>query len=422
MNDVVVGVDIGSSKVCTIIGELNKNSQIQILGVGTSDCKGLKKGIIVDIDNAVEAIKSSVEQAERMSNSEIEDAYINLAGGQTSLIKNRGVVAISGEDMEVKPEDVDRAIQAARIVTIPLDREIIGVIPLQYIVDGYEHIKDPVGMLGSRLEVEAYIVTASSASVQTLVRSVKRCGVDVSGIILDPLASAEVLLSKEEKEMGVALVDVGGEITDISIFQGANLVYTKLIPVGGCHITNDISVGLKVPVSEAESLKRQYGCASLSMLKNDEDIIINNPGVGGTKTVTNRELVNIIEARVQEMYYLINRELEASGYKNQIGGGVVMTGGGLSFVKGTLEVASSVIGLPVRIGMPTYIGVASPIYSTGTGIVKYILTAKRSSPINSYIHDEEEGESFPRAKKQAYDNQRGSKFLVRIKEFFSEFF
>lgn len=420
MNEVVVGVDIGSSKVCTIIGEYNRNNQIQILGVGTSECKGLKKGIIVDIDNAVEAIKNSIDQAERMSNMEINHVFINIAGGHTSLIKNKGIVAVSNEDMEVTPDDVVRAFQAVRIINLPADREIIGVIPLQFIVDGYDHIKDPVGMIGSRLEVEAYVVTAASVSVQNLVRSVERCGIEVSGIVIDPLASSEVILSRDEKEMGTALVDVGGEITDISIFQGENIVFTKVIPIGGCHITNDISIGLKIPVSEAESIKRQYGLASVSMLKSEESIKISSMGGSKTLNVSNRQLVDIMEARVQEIYDLINRVLKESGYKDSISGGVVITGGGLSFIKGSVEVGSAILGLPVRIGMPTYIGVASPIYSTGTGIVKYILSSQKNRITGKHIDDEEEEESITKIKKQTVG--KGSKILNKIKDFFTDFF
>lgn len=419
MNEVITGVDIGSSKVCTIIGEFNRNNQIQILGVGTAECKGLKKGIIVDIDNAQEAIKSSFEQAERMSNMEINHVYINIAGGHTSLIKNKGVVAVLNENMEVTPDDVERVFQAARIINLPVDREIIGIIPLQFIVDGYDHIKDPVGMIGNRLEVEAYIITAATVSVQNLVRSVERCGVDVSGIVIDPLASAEVILSKDEKELGVALVDVGGEITDISIFQGEKLVFTKMIPVGGYHITNDISIGLKIPVSEAESIKRQYGLASVSMLKSEEKIKINSMGGSKTLTISNIQLVDIIEARVQEIYYLINRELEESGYKDSISGGVVITGGGLSFINGSAELGSSILGLPVRIGMPTYIGVASPVYSSGCGIVKYILSSNKNSVAGKNSDDEDE-ENIVRIKKQTAE--KGSKLINKIKDFFTDFF
>lgn len=420
MNEVVVGVDIGSSKVCTIIGEYNRNNQIQIFGVGTAECKGLKKGIIVDIDNAVDAIKNSIQQAERMSNMEISHVYINIAGGHTSLVKNRGVVAVSNEDMEVTPDDIERAFEASRIISLPVDREIIGIIPLQFIVDGYDHIKDPVGMIGSRLEVEVYAVTAATVSVQNLVRSIERCGVEVSGIVMDPLASSEVILSKDERELGAALIDVGGEITDISIFQGENLVYTKAIPVGGCHITNDISIGLKIPVAEAESLKRQYGLASVSMLKSEESIKINSMGGSKTLTVSNKQLVDIIEARVQEIYYLINREMEESGYKDSLSGGIVITGGGLSFIKGSVELGSAMLNMPVRIGMPTYIGVASPIYSTGTGIVKYILSSHKSNISGKHLDDEEEKESIVKIKRQTAE--KGSKIITRIKDFFTDFF
>jgi len=420
MNEVVVGIDIGSSKVCTIIGELNKKNQLQVLGVGTAECKGLKKGIIVDIDNTVEAIKSSMDQAERMSAMEIESVFINIAGGHANLIKNRGVIAVSGDDGEIIPEDIERVLQAVRVVNIPLDREIIAVIPQQFIVDGYEHIKDPVGMIGVRLEVEAYVVTAPTTFIQNLSRSIERCDIDVSGIVIDPLASSEVVLNKDEKEIGVALVDVGGEVTDISIFMNNNLVYTRLIPVGGNHITNDISIGLKIPVSEAESLKRQYGVAAVSMIRTVEEIPVNNIGLARTKKVTNMELADIIEARVQEICDLINKELEKSGYKGSVPGGVVITGGGLSFIKGCVESASSIIGLPVRIGAPPYIGVASPVYTTATGIVKYILYSHKSSIIDKYSIREGKKNGIAGMRKQT--SEKGDKMITKIKDFFIDFF
>ena len=420
MNEVVAGIDIGSSKVCTILGELNKNNQLQILGVGTAECKGLKKGIVIDIDDAAQAIKSCIDQAQQMSNIEIKAAFINIAGGYTTLIKNRGVIAVSRDDSEITQDDVERVLQAAMLANLPIDKEVIGVMPLQYIVDGYEHIKDPIGMVGVRLEVDADIIIASTASVQNLIKSVQRCNVNVLGIIIDPLASSEVILTKDEKELGVVLVDIGGEITDISIFRGDNLVHSKLIPVGGVHITNDISLGLKIPTSEAELLKRQYGYAAVSMLKSIEDITINSTINKNARTIENRELVDIIEARVQEIYYLINKELESSGYKESICGGVVITGGGLSFIKGSLEIAASIIELPVRIGVPPYIGVASSIYSTGTGIVKYILSSRKNNVVSKYSSGENNNISIIKSKKHATD--KSSNIITTIKEFFTDFF
>lgn len=416
MNEVIAGIDIGSSKVCAVLGELDKKNQLEVFGVGTAECKGLKKGLIVDIDNTAEAIKSAVEQAERMSGIEIKSAFINIAGGHATLIKNKGVIAVSREDREITSEDVKRVLETVRIVNMPIDREIIGVIPIQFIVDGYEHIKDPVGMVGMRLEADAYIITAPTASVQNLIRSVERCGIKVSGIILDPFAAGEIVLTKDEKELGVALVDVGGETTDISIYSSGNMVYTKLVPIGGVHITNDISIGLKIPLSEAETLKRQYGCASLAMLKSDEDIPLNSASSGQMRKISTKELIDIVEARVQEIYDIINHELESSGYKDSIPAGLVITGGGVSFIKGTLEVAASTIGLPVRIGSPKYIGVASPVYATGTGIVKYVLSSRKVGILNKSIENEEDRDDIARHKKSS------DKIVSKIKDFFIDFF
>lgn len=420
MNEVIVGIDIGSSKVCTVLGELNKNNQLQILGVGTNECKGLKKGIVVDIDDAAQAIKSSIEQAERMSGMKIKSAFINIAGGHATLVKNKGVIAVSGDDREITAEDIERVIKATRTDNIPVDMEVIGVIPLQFTVDGYENIKDPIGMVGVRLEVEAYVITAATASIQNFIRSVDRCNIKVSGIIIDPLASSEVILSNDEKELGVAHVDIGGEITDISIFKGTSLIYTKLIPIGGTYITNDISFGLKIPTAEAEILKRQYGYAAVSMIKSIEDININSPGMRQPKKISNKDLIDIIEARVQEICYLINRELEASGYKDTISGGVVITGGGLSFIKGSIETASSILNLPVRIGAPQYIGVASPIYSTATGIVKYVLSSQKKGVNRVYMFDDSSSGGNVALKKKNLD--KNGSIIYKIKDFFADFF
>lgn len=420
MNEVVVGIDIGSSKVCTILGELNKNNQLQILGVGTAECKGLKKGIIIDIDDSAKAVRNSIEQAERMSGMEIKSAFINIAGGQTTLIGNKGVIAVSGNDREITAEDVERVMQEVSVVNIPIDREVIGVIPLQFMVDGYENIKDPIGMIGVRLEVHASVITAASASIQNLIRSVERCGVTVAGIIIDPLASSEVILTKDEKELGVVLVDVGGETTDISIFKGVNLIYTKLVPIGGTYITNDISFGLKIPGAEAEMLKRQYGYAAVKLLKSVEDIPVSSTGIGQDRKVTNQELTDIIEARVQEICYLVNKELETSGLKNTISGGIVITGGGLSFIKGSVETACSIFGKPVRVGAPHFIGVASPVYSTATGIVKYVLSSEKAGIKSKYTFDDENKVKSAIIKKHTSDKNR--KVVGKIKDFFTDFF
>lgn len=418
MSAAVVGIDIGSSKVCTIIGELNRNEQVQILGVGTAESRGLKKGIIVDIDGAAQSITSSIEQAERMSGMEVNSAYISLPGGYASLIKNKGVIGVSGDNREITPEDVERALDTVRADNVPVDMEVIGVIPLRFTVDGYGDIKDPVGMTGVRLEVEAYVIAVPMAIVQNLVKSVERCNIKVSGIVIEPLAGAEAVLTRDEKELGVALVDVGGEITDITIFKDGEPVYTKLIPVGGFHITNDISIGLKIPAAEAETLKKQYGCASVSMIKSVEDISIS--AGGSRRKITNRELTDIIEARVQEILSLVDRELELSGYKDSLSCGMVITGGGLSFIKGSSDAAASLTGLSVKFGSPHYIGVASPVYSTGTGMVKYILSSRKHDISRKYASDEDTVENVIKSKKQTGEKNGG--VVERIKEFFADFF
>lgn len=416
MNEVVVGIDIGSTKVCTILGQLNKNNQVQVLGVGTAQCKGLKKGLVVDIDSVSQSVKDSARQAERMSDMEIQAAFVNIPGGHATLVKNRGVIAVPGDDREITREDVARVLDEVKIAGIPIDREVIGVIPLQYIVDGNENIKDPVGMIGVRLEVDAYIITAATASIQSFIKCIERCSIDVLGTIISPLASAEVTLTKDEKEVGTALVDIGGETSDISIFKDSTLVHTKLIPIGGMHITNDISIGLKIPVSEAEQLKRQYGYAAVSMLKSEEDIHIGAQGINQNLVIKSRELTDIIEARIQEIFYLINKELEASGYKERIPGGVVITGGGTAFIKGSTDMASSLLGLPVRIGAPQYIGVASPVYSAAAGIVKHILSHQKHNSSGTDENKKSNAKPIKRASKKEEN------MVDRIRSFFGDFF
>ncbi|KPU44033.1 cell division protein FtsA [Oxobacter pfennigii] len=418
MNDFSVGIDIGSSKVCTVLGN-NKKDSLQILGVGITECKGLKKGVVVNIDETVEAIKNSVIQAELMSGMEIKSAFINLCGGHASLVRNRGIITISRDDGEITQEDLERVLDVARVIKMPVEREIIGVIPLCYTVDNSDNIKDPVGMVGVRLEAEVYIITVLTSNIQNLVKSVEKSGVNVSGVIIDPIASSEIALSKEEKEIGVALVDIGGDTTDISFFINGDLVYTKMLPIGGAHITNDISIGLKIPFSEAEALKRKYGSASVLDIDSIEDIPLN--GTSNTKkTVTNKELTEIIEARVQEIFYFINNELLISGYKQAIAAGVSVTGGGVSFIKGATEAGSSILGLPVKIKAPTYMGVASPVYTNAAGIVKYLLSKQKKTVLDNYDENEEEVNSSMKNKKQTL--QKSENVITKIKDFFTDFF
>jgi len=410
MAEIIAALDIGTSKVCCVIGQVNKNKDIQIIGIGVSPCNGLKKGIIVDIDNTVQSIKNAVASAQHMANLKLSSVFVNIAGGHTSLVRNRGIIAVSREDREITLEDVDRVIQAAKVIAVSNDKEIIDVIPLQFIVDGYDEIKDPVGMIGVRLEVDANVVIGTSTSIHNIIRSVEKAGLKPEGIILDPIASSEAVLMPDEKELGVALLDIGAGVSDIAVFKDGNLIYSSLLPVGGDHITNDIAVGLKISFAEAENIKKQYGCAKVEMA--DEKIRFKITGIGSNKVkeINQKDLAEIIEPRLQELYILINKQLIQSGYYNEIPGGIIITGGGASLIKGSLELASEIFEVPVKVGMPNEIGVTSPIYSVAVGMIKYLNKRKRNTGLKKDKLD-----VLP-------DKGKLSKGLVeRIKEMFSDF-
>ncbi|MCX7695193.1 MAG: cell division protein FtsA [Caloramator sp.] len=421
MSNVVAALDIGSSKVCIIIAEM-KNKQFNVLGVGTSECKGVKKGIIVDIDSTVEAINSALKQAEHMSNKKIKSVFVNIPGGYTNLYKTKGVIAVSRDDKEITKEDVCRVLEAAKVVAIPQDKEIIDIIPEQYIVDGYDEIRDPIGMVGVRLEVDANLVVASCTTVQNIIRSIQKAGLVCDGIILEPLATSSVVLSDDEKELGVALIDVGAETTDISVFRKGSLVFTKVIPVGGNHISNDISIICKITSTDAEKIKRQYGVATSNLIRNNDIIKINSIGGKSEKEVYLKDIAEIMEARISEMLYLVRKELEDRNLYNSISAGVVITGGGLFNIKGIQDVAQSSFELPVRFGYPNYIGVANPIYSASAGTAFYALKEKRTSivEISHAVPKKEEVNHFEDYVEEDSSNKSG--ILDKIKEFFADFF
>lgn len=421
VSNVVASLDIGSSKVCATIAEINKN-QFNVLGVGTSECKGVKKGIIVDIDSTVQAIKSSVKQAEHMSNREIKSVYTNICGGYSTVYKNKGVIAVSREDKEITSEDVERVIDAAKVIAIPADKQIVDIIPEQFIVDGYEGIRDPIGMVGVRLEVEANLIVASCTTVQNIIRSVQKSDLQVDGIIIEPVGTSTIVLNEDEKELGVALIDVGAETTDISIFKKGCLNYTKVIPVGGNNITNDISIVCKISSQDAEKIKRQYGVANANLIKNDEILKIPNLAGKGQKELHLLDIAKIMDARITEMLYLIKEQLEASGEYEKLSAGIVITGGGLFSIRGMLENCQNYFDIPIRFGYPNYIGVANPIYSASSGIALYALKQKRYSTVlnkssKSYNdYDDTYGEKKEENAKSKPD------FIEKVKEFFADFF
>lgn len=371
--DIVVGLDLGTTKVCTIIGERDDEGQVHIIGVGTTPSTGLKKGSVVNIEQTIASIKKSIQDAERMAGVEVSAAFAGIAGGHIKGLNSRGVIAVSRKDKEISEEDRERVIEAAQAIAIPLDREIIHVIPQEYIVDDQDGIKNPVGMSGVRLEAEVHVVTGAVTSVQNIVRSVERAGLQVADIILQPLASAEAILSQDEKELGVVLVDIGGGTTDIAVFINGSLWHTGIITLGGALVTSDVAVGLRTPNTEAEAIKIQFGCAHTAMVKEEEEITV--PGVGGRpdRRMPRRVLSEIIEARMEEIFELVGAELKKFGFEDRIPAGAVITGGA-ALMEGTAELAEKILQLPVRIGSPKRVGgltdvVSNPSYSTAVGLV-----------------------------------------------------
>jgi cell division protein FtsA len=367
-NDFVVSLDIGTSKVRVIIGELN-NSSINIIGVGSSDSEGIKKGAIVDIDLTVQSIRRAVESAERMVGISIEQVFVGIAGNHIKLQPSQGVVAVSSEDREIGEEDIIRVIDASKVVAIPPEREIIDVVPQQFIVDGLDGISDPRGMLGVRLEMEGTIITGSKTVIHNLVRCIERAGLSYAGVFLQPLAASSLALTKDEKSMGIVLADIGAGQTTVSIFDHGSLVATTLIPVGGEYITNDIAIGLRTSTEIAEKVKVKHGCAFVDDAVEEEVFKVPKIGSNVEKDFSQVELANIIEPRVEEIFDLILDEVRRLGY-DDVPGGFVLTGG-VASMPGLLEVARLGLQNSVRIAIPDYIGVREAQYTTGVGIIKY---------------------------------------------------
>ncbi|MCW3491230.1 cell division protein FtsA [Dethiobacter alkaliphilus] len=377
--NLVCGMDIGTSHVRSIVGEINNDGTINIIGVGTSPSDGLKKGVIVDLDKTVDAITQAVEEAERMVGTTIPSAFLGIVGSQVGLVNNRGVVAVSAEDKEITEDDVERVLQAARVIALPPDREIIDVIPREFIVDGYDGIRDPVGMVGVRLEVDAMIITGMVTSIRNLVRCVERAGLEIDGMVLNSLANSEIALSRDEKELGTVLIDIGGGTTEVSVFQNGHIKDIAVLPVGGDYITNDIAVGLRTSIETAEKLKREHGVALPSMAVEGDSI--NLPPLAGKEpqTIKAQELAMIIEPRLVEMLQLAAQELNKMGFREPLPAGVVLTGG-VSMMPGLVDLAEQIFDSSVRIAQPAYVGVKSPIYSTAVGIIHYVQHAHMFTP------------------------------------------
>lgn len=419
MCDYVIGIDIGSSKVCAAVGKPSSQGKLQIVGITSVKCLGLKKGVVVDIDDTAEAIKKCIEQLERMVDAKIQTAYISIPGGICELIHNEGIIAVSSENKEINQKDVDRVLEASKLISVPSDKEIIGVVPQQYIIDGYDNIKDPIGMSGTRLEVDAQIILAQSTIVNNLLKSVNKAELTVSGIVLQPLVVSEVVLRKEEKEIGTAIVDVGAETIDVSIYKKGNLCYTSIIPLGGNNITNDIAVCLKIPHEEAEKLKFKYG----SMIKEPEEtneVIRVNTSYNDVVEINQNVLVEIIEARTEELLHFIKNNLQESGYYEDTNG-IVIVGGGISLFKGISEFSENILNRSVRIGSPEYIGAASPIYASAVGIVQDVISSMKVNDFSDNVEDYVASDKWNNDEKDT-SKQNKNGLASKIKGFLADFF
>ncbi|MDF2814547.1 MAG: cell division protein FtsA [Paenibacillus sp.] len=373
-NDIIVSLDIGTSKVRAIIGELN-NGAINIIGVGSADSEGIRKGAIVDIDQTVQSIRNAIDHAERMVGIQISEVYVGITGNHIALQTSHGVVAVSDEDREIGEVDIERVLQASKVVALPPEREIIGVVPKQYLVDGLEGIQDPRGMIGVRLEVEASIVTGAKTSIHNLIRVVEKADLKVSGLILMSLAAGQMCLSKDEKAIGTVLVDIGAGAITVAIYDEGSLIATSTIPIGGEYITNDISIGIRTQLDIAEKIKLKFGCAIVEHAAGDQVFKVNRIGSNVDKEFSQVDLANIIEPRVQEIFQLIRAEVARLGYPEPAGG-YVLSGGAVT-MPGMLEIAQIELENSVRIAVPDFIGVRDPSYTNGVGIIQYVYKYSR---------------------------------------------
>jgi len=367
--DLIVSLDIGTSKIRVIIGEIS-NGAINIIGVGSADSDGIRKGAIVDIDQTVQSIRNAVDHAERMVGIGISEVYVGISGNHIALQSNHGVVAVSNEDREIGEEDIERVLQAAKVVALPPEREIIGLVPKQFLVDGLTGIQDPRGMIGVRLEVECTIITGTKAAVHNLMRCVEKAGLKISGLILMSLASGMMALTKDEKQMGTVLADIGAGSTTLAIFEGGSLSAVSTLPIGGDYVTSDICYGLKTQTEHAEKIKLKYGCARIDDAAEDQKFKVMRVGSNMEKEFSQFDLANIIEPRMQEIFQMIRQEVKRLGYHDKING-YVLTGGSVS-LPSVLPLAQIELESNVRIAVPDYIGVRDPSFSSGVGMIQYV--------------------------------------------------
>jgi len=379
-NEIIAGLDLGTTKVCAIVAEMTDDG-LDIIGIGSVPSKGLRKGVVVNIESTVQAIRAAIEQAETMAGVEIASVYAGIAGSHVRGMNQEGVAAISTR--EVSAEDVGRVLAQAKAIPLPGDRHVIHVLPQEFIVDDQDGIREPVGMSGVRLEARVHLVTAANSAAQNITKVCERCDLHIAEMVLEPLASAHAVLSEDEKEIGAALIDIGGGTTDLIIYVDGAVVHTSVIPIGGINLTNDIATGLRTPMAEAERIKIKYGCAATAMV--DEEETIEVPSVGGRapRILPRHVLCQIIEPRVEEVFSAVAHVIAETGYADMLASGAVITGG-TTQLDGMPELAEQILGLPVRRGAPAGVGglmdvVKSPAYATGVGLVKYGATRFREA-------------------------------------------
>ncbi|MBE0460551.1 MAG: cell division protein FtsA [Candidatus Aminicenantes bacterium] len=386
-NGYIVGLDIGTKKIAAIIGEITENKKIEIIGIGTSESRGLRKGVVVNLDATVDAIKKAQEEAELMAGVEINSAFIGLSGAHIKSFNSRGVIAVSGRNREITREDIKRVIDQSKAVSIPPDREIIHIIPQEFIVDEQDGIKDPLGMSGIKLEVNVHIVTGARTSVQNLRTCISRAGIEIEQIILNQIATSTSTLTHDEMELGVGLIDIGGGTTEIAIFERGSLWYTSVIPIGGDNFTNDIAVGLRAPIPEAEKIKKKFGCVTSPLVEEQETIEVPSVGKGKKPRVLSRQLLaDIIHPRAEEIFRLVDNDIKRMGYEKSLNSGIVLTGG-TALLEGLEEVAEEIFDLPARRGDPMGIGglvdrVNTPDFATSVGLILYGYNQWKSTGIS----------------------------------------
>ncbi len=397
--NMIVGLDIGTSKITAIVGEINENDELEIVGIGSHPSRGLKKGVVVNIESTVQSIQRCVEEAELMAGCQIHSVYAGIAGSHIRSMNSHGIVAI--KDREVSGSDVERVIDAARAVAIPADQRVLHVMPQEFVIDQQEGIREPVGMSGVRLEAKVHLVTGAESAAQNIIKCVRRCGLEVDDIILEQLASSHSVLTEDEKELGICLVDIGGGTTDVAVFTEGAIKHTAVIPIAGDQVTNDIAVAMRTPTQYAEEIKIKYACALRQLANPDDTIEVPSVGDREPRRLSRQTLAEVVEPRYEELLSLVHSELRRSGFEDLVAAGVVLTGGS-SKMEGVVDLAEEVFHMPVRLGFPQYVTglvdvVRNPIHATGVGL---LLFGHKNQQTNtrSIFNDSTMGSAFQRMK------------------------